>query len=99
MSIHANNNPILSHRFSWKISICGLPFGKVSEGGIMYQLLLVDDEALIRENVGENVKWEQYGYVIRCSVHRSRSICFFNSNNTSPNSSAVIGLSKYSFTP
>ncbi len=28
----------------------------------MYRILLVDDEALIREAVSENVKWEQYGY-------------------------------------
>ena len=28
----------------------------------MYRILLVDDEALIREAVSENVKWGQYGY-------------------------------------
>ena len=28
----------------------------------MYRILLVDDEALIREAVSENVKWEEYGY-------------------------------------
>lgn len=28
----------------------------------MYRILLVDDEALIREAVSENVDWEQYGY-------------------------------------
>ncbi len=26
----------------------------------MYRILLVDDEALIREAVSENVDWEQY---------------------------------------
>ena len=28
----------------------------------MYRILLVDDEALIREGVSENVAWEKYGY-------------------------------------
>ena len=28
----------------------------------MYRILLVDDEALIREAVSENVAWEKYGY-------------------------------------
>ena len=28
----------------------------------MYKVLLVDDEALIREAISENTKWEELGY-------------------------------------
>lgn len=43
----------------------------------MYRLLLVDDEALIREAVSENVKWEQYGYEFAGSVENGREALAF----------------------
>ena len=47
----------------------------------MYQLLLVDDEALIRENVGENVKWEQYGYQLVGSCENGKEALEFIKNH------------------
>ena len=38
----------------------------------MYRILLVDDEALIREAVSENVKWEQYGYELAGSCENGK---------------------------
>lgn len=43
----------------------------------MYRLLLVDDEALIREAVSENVKWEQYGYEFAGSVENGEEALAF----------------------
>lgn len=48
----------------------------------MYQLLLVDDEALIRENVGENVKWEQYGYQLTGSCENGKEALEFIENHS-----------------
>lgn len=38
----------------------------------MYRILFVDDEALIREGVGENVPWEELGYELACSCENGR---------------------------
>lgn len=38
----------------------------------MYRLLLVDDEALIREGVGENVPWGELGYELAASCENGR---------------------------
>ena len=40
----------------------------------MYRILLVDDEALIREAVSENVDWEQYGLEVK-GVSSAEDIC------------------------
>lgn len=43
----------------------------------MYRILLVDDEALIREAVSENVKWEEYGYVLAGSCENGKEVLEF----------------------
>ena len=43
----------------------------------MYRILLVDDEALIREAVSENVKWEQYGYELAGSCENGKEALEF----------------------
>lgn len=43
----------------------------------MYRILLVDDEALIREAVSENVKWEQYGYEFAGSCENGKEVLAF----------------------
>ena len=43
----------------------------------MYRILLVDDEALIREAVSENVKWEEYGYELAGSCENGREALEF----------------------
>ena len=43
----------------------------------MYQILLVDDEALIREQVSENVQWEKYGYELAGSCENGKEALDF----------------------
>lgn len=43
----------------------------------MYRILLVDDEALIREAVSENVNWEQYGYKLAGSCENGKEALEF----------------------
>lgn len=43
----------------------------------MYRILLVDDEALIREAVSENVKWEKYGYELAGSCENGKEVLEF----------------------
>lgn len=47
----------------------------------MYRLLFVDDEALIREGVSENVKWEKYGYELAGSCENGKEALAFIRNN------------------
>lgn len=47
----------------------------------MYRILLVDDEALIREAVSENVKWEQYGYELAGSCENGKEALEFIEEN------------------
>ena len=47
----------------------------------MYRILLVDDEALIREAVSENVKWEQYGYELAGSCENGKEALEFIGKN------------------
>ncbi len=47
----------------------------------MYRILLVDDEALIREAVSENVKWEEYGYELAGSCENGREALEFIEKN------------------
>lgn len=47
----------------------------------MYRILLVDDEALIREAVSDNVKWEQYGYELAGSCENGREALEFIEKN------------------
>ena len=47
----------------------------------MYRILLVDDEALIREAVIENVKWEEYGYELAGSCENGREALEFIEKN------------------
>lgn len=47
----------------------------------MYRILLVDDEALIREGVSENVKWEKYGYELVGSCENGREALAFIEKN------------------
>lgn len=47
----------------------------------MYQILLVDDEALIREGVSENVPWEQYGYKLAGSCENGKEALEFIDKN------------------
>ena len=46
--------------------------GKKGAGQGMYRILLVDDEALIREAVSENVQWEKYGYELAGSCENGK---------------------------
>lgn len=46
-----------------------------------YQILLVDDEALIREGVSENVKWEQYGFQLVGTCENGKDALHFIENN------------------
>lgn len=47
----------------------------------MYRILLVDDEALIREGVSENVSWEKYGYELVGSCENGKeALAFIESN-------------------
>ncbi len=43
----------------------------------MYRILLVDDEALIREAVSENVQWEKYGYELAGSCENGKEALEF----------------------
>lgn len=47
----------------------------------MYRILLVDDEALIREAVSENVNWEQYGYTLAGSCENGKEALAFIEKN------------------
>lgn len=47
----------------------------------MYRILLVDDEALIREAVSDNVKWEQYGYELAGSCENGKEALEFIEKN------------------
>ncbi len=47
----------------------------------MYRILLVDDEALIREAVSENVDWEQYGYMLAGSCENGEEALKFIEKN------------------
>lgn len=47
----------------------------------MYRILLVDDEALIREAVSENVTWEKYGYTLVGSCENGREALEFIAKN------------------
>lgn len=47
----------------------------------MYRILLVDDEALIREAVSENVNWEQYGYTLAGSCENGKEALEFIEKN------------------
>lgn len=47
----------------------------------MYRIVLVDDEALIREGVSENVKWEKYGYEFAGSFENGREALAFIEGN------------------
>lgn len=47
----------------------------------MYRILLVDDEALIREGVSENVNWEKYGYELVGSCENGKEAYEFIQNN------------------
>lgn len=46
----------------------------------MYRILLVDDEALIREGVSENVKWNEYGYELAGSCENGEEALRFIEN-------------------
>ncbi len=47
----------------------------------MYRILLVDDEALIREAVSDNVKWEEYGYELAGSCENGKEALEFIEKN------------------
>lgn len=47
----------------------------------MYRILLVDDEALIREGVSENVAWEKCGYELAGSCENGREALDFIQRN------------------
>ncbi len=47
----------------------------------MYRILLVDDEALIREGVSENVQWGKYGYELAGSCENGREALEFIEEN------------------
>lgn len=47
----------------------------------MYRLLLVDDEALIREGVSENVPWRELGYELAGTCENGREACEFLREN------------------
>lgn len=47
----------------------------------MYRIVLVDDEALIREGVSENVTWEKYGYEFAGSFENGKEALAFIENN------------------
>ncbi len=47
----------------------------------MYRILLVDDEALIREGVSENVQWGKYGYELAGSCENGRDALEFIEEN------------------
>lgn len=38
----------------------------------MYKVLLVDDEALIREAISENIPWEEMGFELMASCENGR---------------------------
>ena len=38
----------------------------------MYKVLLVDDEALIREAISENIPWEEMGFELLASCENGR---------------------------
>ena len=39
----------------------------MGERQFMYKVLLVDDEALIREAISENIRWEDMGFQLMAS--------------------------------
>ncbi|MDE7015393.1 MAG: response regulator, partial [Kineothrix sp.] len=47
----------------------------------MYRILFVDDEALIREAVSDNVNWEQYGYELAGSCENGKEALEFIEKN------------------
>lgn len=47
----------------------------------MYRILLVDDEALIREAVSDNVQWEEYGYELAGSCENGKEALEFIEKN------------------
>lgn len=47
----------------------------------MYRILLVDDEALIREAVSDNVEWERYGYELAGSCENGKEALEFIEKN------------------